>query len=210
MTCYVLKTKKREIANCADGWIADYLTSPYRSCAIICSRLSQVPHHVPLTEFVRPLIPAAAEECCLSPPEWSVLTVRASQRLLGDNQGFSFSLIRPQHIAHLLLPSLSAWLNIVTSPMNYVSPSVSRSLSFLVLVYFTPSAFKCFFFFFLTVQLQSYLKDRDFNKIIKRETRLFGFILCPRWFHFIVFVFLDDQDIIRKHHQAYSGGDDEH
>lgn len=78
-----VKDKKRAIANFADGWIADYLTSAYRSCAIICSCLSQVPHHVPLTEFVRPLIPAAVEKCCLSPPEWSALTVRASQTIKG-------------------------------------------------------------------------------------------------------------------------------
>lgn len=131
--------------------IADYLTSLYSSCAIICGCPSQVPHRVPLTEFVSSLIPAAVEECCFSPPGWLVLTVRASQWLLKDNQGFGLSqnsnvLIWAQHITYLFLPSLSTWLNIVTSLMNYVSLTASHShFVSLALVSFTPSAFQvCF------------------------------------------------------------------
>lgn len=149
MTYYVSRTK-RSIANCADGnsWLFNLL---YPSCAIICGYPSQVPHHVPLTEFVSSLIPAAVEECCFSPPGWLVLTVRASQWLLRDNQGFFFSpLIWAQHIAHLCLPSLSAWLNIVTYLMNYVSLSDSHLVSLLLLTVLLPrSAFQICFFLLL-------------------------------------------------------------
>lgn len=98
----------------------------YPPFAIICGCPLQVPHYVPLTEFVSSLIPAAVEECCFSPPGWLVLTVRASQWLSGDNQGPPI-LIWAQNITHLSLPSLSTRLNIVTSLMNNVSLSESYS-----------------------------------------------------------------------------------
>lgn len=123
--------QKRSIANCADGKCRLF-NLLYFSCAIICGCPLQMPHHVPLTEFVSSLIPAAVEECCFSLP-WMIgpdsesepVTVKRSSRI------FFFSLypvlVWAQHIGHLSLPSLSTWLNIVTSLMNCGSLSVSHS-----------------------------------------------------------------------------------
>lgn len=66
--------------------IAAHLTSLYCSCSIIGGCSSQVPHHVPVTEFVSLFIPAAEEECHSSPLGLLVLTVKASQWRLRDNQ----------------------------------------------------------------------------------------------------------------------------
>lgn len=87
---------------------------------------------------------------------------------------FSSPLIRPQHIGHVSLPSLSTWLNIVTALMNYVSPSESHSL---VLVSFTPSASQMCVF-----QLQGHLKASGFNKTVIKGNVLFSLSLCLLWF----------------------------
>lgn len=122
--------------------IAPASLPPYNSRGIICRRLSQVPHHAPLTGFVSSLIPDAAEECCLS-RSWH--SERASDRS-ETIRAFSFFFpflsflpppVRPQHIAHFFLPSLSTWLNIVTSLTNYASPPVRLSLS--PLLFLSPS-----------------------------------------------------------------------
>lgn len=83
---------------------------------------------------------------------------------------------RAQHIAHLRLPSLSTWLNIVTSLMNYgpLSLSQSRLLSLLLLSVSLPLLFR---YVFYAVLLHSRLKASDFNKTIKKESRFYS-VLC--------------------------------
>lgn len=94
-------------------------------------------------------------------------TVRRQSRLFSL---FFLPLIRPQHIIHLSLPSLSTWLNTVTALMNYVSLSKSQSL---VLDSFTPSASQMCVF-----QLQGHLKASGFNKTVIKGNML---CLCPLW-----------------------------
>lgn len=201
MRYYVFKTR-RSIANCADGnsWLFNLL---YRSCAIICSCLSQVPHHVPLTEFVSPLIPAAAEECCLSPPGWSALTVRASQWLLRDNQGFSFFLVRPQH-NRSPLPAKCKYMTQHCDISNELCISLCVSLVCLSCscLFYSVCFSNMFFFlcFFHTIQLHSHLKDGDFNKIIKKGNRFFLVSHVCLWWSDLVFfsIFPDEIDINGK------------
>lgn len=83
---------------------------------------------------------------------------------------------RAQHIAHLRLPSLSTWLNIVTSLMNYGPLSLSQShlLSLLLLSVSLPLLFR---YAFYAVLLHSRLKASDFNKTIKKESRFYS-VLC--------------------------------
>ncbi len=176
MTYYVFKTKS-SIANCADGNSRLFnLLVP-----LSCGCPSQVPHHVPLRvcQFINPS--CRRRMPFSSPPGWLVLTVRASQWLLKDNQGFLFFLIWAQHITHLSLPSLSTWLNIVTSLMNYVSLSVSHShlSSLLLLSALLPLLFQ---YVFYTVLLHSRLKASDFNKTIKKENRFYLVPhVCLQW-----------------------------
>lgn len=95
------------------------------------------------------------------------------EETIKDFPFFSPPLIRPQHIGHLSLPSLSTWLNIVTALMNYASPSESHSL---VLVSFTPSASQMCVF-----QLQGHLKASGFNKTVIKGNMLFLLSLCLLW-----------------------------
>lgn len=98
-------------------------------------------------------------------------TVRRQSRLF--SLFFFLPLVRPQHIVHLSLPSLSTWLNIVTALMNYVSLSKSQSL---VLDSFTPSASQMCVF-----QLQGHLKASGFNKTVIKRNMLFLVCLCLLW-----------------------------
>lgn len=161
MTYCVFKTT-RLIANLIEGNLSLFNLPT----SLLCHYLQLALTVVPLTEFVSSLIQLPQKNASCLPPEWWLLTSRASQWQFRDDQGFSFfPLIRPQHIAYLSLPSLSTWLNIVTALMNYVSPSESHSF---ILVSFTPSAFQM-----CIRQLQGHLKANDFNKTIKREQVLF-------------------------------------
>lgn len=103
---------------------------------------------------------------------WTMGPDSQSQSVLRDNQGFSFFPIQPQHIAHLSLPSLSTWLNIVTSLMNYVSLSVSLLFLSVSLPWLSQ-------YVFYTVLLQSYLKASDFNKTIKKGNIFYLFVFFP-------------------------------
>lgn len=154
--------QKRSIANCADGNCR--LFNPlYFSCTIICGCPLQVPHHVPLTEFVSSLIPSAVEECCFSPAGWLVLTVRASQWLLGDNQGFKKKKksLHPHlsSVHHSPLPAKFKCMTQHCDMSGELCISVCVSLSSFFSVSFTPSAFQICFY---TVLLHSHFKGQWF------------------------------------------------
>lgn len=142
MTYYVFKTKS-SIANCADGNSRLFnLLVP-----LSCGCPSQVPHHVPLRvcQFINPS--CRRRMPFSSPPGWLVLTVRASQWLLKDNQGFLFF----PHLSsahHSPLPAKFKYMTQHCDISDELCISLCVSLSSFVsfaLVSFTPSAFPiCF------------------------------------------------------------------